>query len=362
MRVRAVGIALLCVSGVSNLGWAQSPSPKLEVVSPKPRDIIATGINERGDVIGFEWVEEKERPGVIEQKPFFARGKEMTYLPLLKGYTATFPAAVSDNGLVVGRVSKPAPPGVSIPYRNLAFLWDAAGGIRSLGVLKDDNASFACGISRDGRRISGFSIGTYRVRACVWDRDADGKTWNGTPLPQKEQLGSNTVALSRNGDFAAAVDGTVPCLWSRDASGQWKQQVLGESASLVPRAVNDQGTVVGVRFGVNGHNRAAVWSRTQGYMLLNLPDGYDRSEAMAINNHGLIVGSLDGPSTSNIDPRAFVFHDGRLRVVNEAGPLFASATAINDKGQIAGVLEEPEPHDDDHHHDAPAPANKPDRK
>src|SRR5205085_2070521 len=95
---------------------------KYTVVTPRDDGIIATGINARGDVIGFEWVEEKAHPGVLAQVPFIARGKAITPLPLLAGFTATFPAGVSDDGLVVGRVSKPAPFGVRVPLRNQAFL------------------------------------------------------------------------------------------------------------------------------------------------------------------------------------------------------------------------------------------------
>src|SRR5205807_2237591 len=113
--------------------------------------------------------------------------------------TATHPAALSDNGLVVGRASKPAPAGVRVPLRNQAFIWDAETGIHGLGVLKDDSASFACGITRDGRRVSGFSVGENRVRACLWERDGDG--WKGTALPHAFQLGSNVVAISDHGKY-----------------------------------------------------------------------------------------------------------------------------------------------------------------
>src|SRR4051812_19258516 len=167
---RVLVLLFLVSSGLPRLTGADEPVRKFQVVTPKDDGIIATGINDRGDIIGFEWIEEKARPGVLDQVPFFARGKEITYLPLLKGYTATFPADVSDDGTVVGRASKPAPEGVRVPLRNQAFIWDAKGGIRGLGTLEDDWASLACGISRDGRRISGFSVGDNRVRACVWDR------------------------------------------------------------------------------------------------------------------------------------------------------------------------------------------------
>src|SRR3954454_17307151 len=81
---------------------ADEPVTKYRVVTPKDDGIIATGINGRGEIVGFEWVEPKDQPDVLVQMPFYAKGEEVTYLPLLDGYTATFPAAVSDDGMVVG--------------------------------------------------------------------------------------------------------------------------------------------------------------------------------------------------------------------------------------------------------------------
>src|SRR4051812_44572866 len=114
MRPRApLALTFALASTLAAAAAPPDPVPaRLEVVSPMPLGVIATGINGGGDVVGFEWVEDPKTPGVVEQKPFFARGKEVTYLPLLKGYTATFPAAVSDGGLVAGRAGKPAAPGV----------------------------------------------------------------------------------------------------------------------------------------------------------------------------------------------------------------------------------------------------------
>ncbi|MHC5540788.1 HAF repeat-containing protein, partial [Singulisphaera rosea] len=143
---------------LASIAVAEEP-PKarpIHIVSLKDDGIIATGINELGDVIGFEWAENKDYPGVVEQVPFFARGKEMTTLPILQGYTATFPAAVNDEGRVVGRSSRPRSQ-TSKVMRNQAFLWDAKAGIQGLGAPEGDVASFACGITRDGKCISGFS-------------------------------------------------------------------------------------------------------------------------------------------------------------------------------------------------------------
>src|SRR3954447_23355902 len=83
MPMRRVLVLLFILgSGLPRLTGADEPVRKFQVVTPKVDGIIATGINGRGDIIGFEWVEEKARPGVLDQVPFFARGKEITYLPL----------------------------------------------------------------------------------------------------------------------------------------------------------------------------------------------------------------------------------------------------------------------------------------
>jgi hypothetical protein len=51
---------------------------------------------------------------------------------------------------------------------------------------------------------------------------------------------------------------------------------------------------------------------------------------------------VDGPGGSSIGPNGFVYEQDRLRLIDEGGSRFASATAINNHGQIAGVLEERE--------------------
>ncbi|SIN78252.1 hypothetical protein SAMN05444166_0818 [Singulisphaera sp. GP187] len=329
--------------GLASSVQADEPAKTYQVLSIKDDGIIATGINARGDVVGFEWLEDKERPGVLDQAPFYAKGRQITYLPLLKGYTATFPAAVSDEGLVVGRVSKPAPPGVRVPLRNQAFVWEASRGIIGLGALKDDVASFATDVSSDGRRISGYTLGENRLRACVWDRDGD--HWNGTALSHENRLGSNVVAISDDGTLVTAVDGVVPCLWTQSPAGEWTREVIGDAGSLVPRAINNAGTVAGVRFTADGMTHAVVWTREQGIKPLEKPDGYVRSEASAVNNDGVVVGMVDGPHGSKIGPKAFASRNGRLHLIDEGGPFFTAATCINDRGQVAGVVEKEE---DDH--------------
>jgi uncharacterized membrane protein len=118
--------------------------------------------------------------------------------------------------------------------------------------------------------------------------------------------------------------------------------VIGTAGSNNPRAVNNDGVVVGLRYLPDGMTHAVVWTRAAGERQLAEPPGYVRSEANAVNNAGVVVGMLDGPAGSEIGPDGFVYEGDRLRVIKEGGPLLGSATAINDRGQVAGVLEEKE--------------------
>ncbi len=335
-------LAVLALLAANLSASTEDPPSKYEVVSPKDDGIIAVDINDRGDLLGLEWTEERGLPDVLSQVPFLAKGKEQVTIPLLDGYTATFPAAVSDGGLVVGRVGRPpSPPGKAGPPRTQAFAWDEAGGIRGLGTVEGDRSSSASGVGRDGDRISGYSIGDNRMRACVWDRDGEG--WKATALPHEVGLGSNVVAISGDGRRIAALDGKVPCLWTLGAGGAWAREPIGEAGSIVPRAVNDAGTVVGLQIDPDGNAHAAVWTRDGGLVRPEEPEGYARSEASAVNEAGVVVGMIDGPAGSEVGPRAFAYEKGRLRLLDEGGPNFTAATAINDRGQVAGVMEKPEP-------------------
>jgi probable HAF family extracellular repeat protein len=145
--------------------------------------------------------------------------------------------------------------------------------------------------------------------------------------------------MSDNGQYVASVDEGHPCLWSRTAQGTWTREVIGAPGSMAPRAVNNSGTVVGMNDTGDGMTHALIWTRGAGITRLEKPKGYVRAEASAINNAGVVVGTIDGPGGSDIGPNAFVYEKGRLRVLSECGPALVGATAINDAGQVAGILD-----------------------
>lgn len=325
---------------------ADEPAKKLQVVAVRDDGVEAAAINNQGHIVGLTWVEEKNQPDMIVQSPFYAKGsgQEMFRLPMLDGYTSAFPVAISDGGAIVGRMSKPflGPNRSRVYLSNQAFVWDEKSGMRGLGAPKDDWASFASDITRDGRVISGYAIGDNRIRPCLWERDEDGKDWRTIILPHTDRLGSHSVVISDDGKRVAAADGPTPYLWTRLGPNSWSYEALGGPGEFVPRAVNNQGTVVGVAYTVDGIKHAVVWTRESGLKRLQLPPKYKHGEANGINNQGAVVGLIDGPEGSPIGPNAFVFEQGRLRIIDEGGPNFVAANAINDQGQVTGTFEKDE--------------------
>ncbi|MFO0959449.1 MAG: HAF repeat-containing protein [Isosphaeraceae bacterium] len=319
------------------LATPQDRAPqKYRLVTPKEDGISAAALNNKGAIVGGEWYEEDDKPGQMAERAIYAEGDEITRIPLLEGYTSTFPLALSDQGRVAGRVSKPAPPNSKVFMRTQAFVWEKGKGIRGLGVLEGDMASMASGISRDGTVVAGATMGQNVMRVCLWQWK-DG-AWKGMALPFDKGMTGSTVAISPDARNVAALDGALPCLWTRNKSGQWEREVIGGTGEMAPRAVNDSGLVVGVATTPDGLSHAKVWSRDKGMKTLEKPPGYVHSEALAVNNQGVVVGMVDGPHGSEIGPDPFVFEGGKLRILDELGPFLGIATAINDRGEIAGVV------------------------
>lgn len=330
--------------GLAALQAQDEPAPKYRLVTPRDNGIAAAAINSSGAIVGGDWYEEEDKPGLMAERPIYAEGKEITPLPLLEGYTATFPLALSDDGRVTGRVSKPAPPNSKTFMRTQAFVWEKGKGIRGLGVLDGDVASIASGIDRAGTIVVGASIGPNRTRVCVWELHQD--VWKATALPHDKGMTGSLVAISPNGQLIAALDGALPCLWTRDKSGDWQREAIGGPGEMAPRALNDDGVVIGVGNTPDGMTHARIWTRARGIQTLEKPAGYARSEAIGINNRGAVVGMIDGPHGSEIGPNPFVYENGRLRTLDELGPNLGIATAINDRNEVAGIVmkdDEPKP-------------------
>jgi probable HAF family extracellular repeat protein len=318
---------------------AADDDSSLQLLLKGPRNSAARAINLAGSVIGFREVGGPD-PGASQEKAFYASKGTIKEIPLLPGYTSTFPTALSDNELVVGYCSKPIKqPGNPGPLTLQAFVWNpTTGAMTGLPVPAGFERNLAHGISADGSRISGVCGGSdYSMIACIWEKGADG--WECKALPGRGKsplLLTSGACISRDGKFICGMDGNTAARWSRQADGSWTLKVL-KDAYFISKAVNDSGAVAGYRRtdDNSGNHRAILWTDKDGMKELGVLPNTQTSQALAINNAGLVVGS-SGEAGRAVGPKAFVYQNGKLAEVPIPQVVVSYAYAVNEKGQIAG--------------------------
>lgn len=141
---------------------------------------------------------------------------------------------------------------------------------------------------------------------------------------------------------AAAVCVAVLVLASAAASAgrgsHWHPLRLpGRDASA--NAINDHGAIVGYVVTPGGHRRAVLWRHRTPQELGTL--GGDESVATAINNRGQVVGWSLTKGSDTESMHAFLWEHGRMRDLGTVGGHRASeALAINDHGVVVGRTDE----------------------
>jgi probable HAF family extracellular repeat protein len=251
----------------------------------------ARAVNANGQVVGSSFTFADQ---VIRSRAFsWTQAGGMVALPTLGG-SFNSASAVSDNGLVVGSSSTP---------NNLhhAVLWTPSGELVDLGVLG------GIGTGATAVNDSGMVIGdNFRVfalpeipgapiiefpRGFVWT-EASGMVDLGTlggnfTLPRA--LNQNGVVVGQSQNSAQNYHAFV---WT-PGDGMVDLGTLGgnDSAAL---AVNASGHVVGWSHVADGSTHAFLWTAATGMIDLGTLDG-SFSEAVAINDHCQIVGSSRTP-------------------------------------------------------------------
>jgi probable HAF family extracellular repeat protein len=330
----------------------------LDIIDNSSTFSQALAINASGQMIGIREVANANQT-VFSQEYFFLDGEQTTKLPSLKGFTNIEAAALSDNGMVVGYASRP----MGHPQGSLtAIVWDSkTGELTRLMPAPGDIASQAQDISADGQRVSGYTSGSEppRLRPCVWTWDAQNNNWEATALEVLQDFNPYTmtsgVVISPDGTrVATCITVAVSAGGAYDSSlfmwewsgASWTRRLVSDEQMMV-RDMNNQGEIAATYTTTHGPDPCFI--DVDGKLTrIGTFAGDVSGEARGINASGTVVGFSDDPHGPDGGPQAFVWSAGKSRALKlPAGTLFSSAFGINDRGQIAGlmdmVLEPPQP-------------------
>ena len=214
-------------------------------------------------------------------------------------------AAVSDSGLVAGCADTPS--------AVHAFIW-RDGAMQDLGTASDPAAGNSCALAVNNGGIVAGRSGSGEV-----------VTWNGasvTHLGIRGDVGGINDAGTVVGSYAQ--NGTTHAFMYRDGVITDLSDPAAPNAASAAKAINARGQVAGTSSG-----RAFLYDNGARRDLGTL--GGNSSSGAGIDDGGAVVGmSFDATS----QPRAFVF-DGSMRALDSA-PSYSGAVAINNHGQVIG--------------------------
>lgn len=258
------------VSGQStqSVVWPARSGIPVRVLAEEPGTSSAADISGDRTIVGYD------QPGPGTTKSYWDEGSTTTWVET-DDHEAQF-RAISENGVA------------TLNGDDLAYTATSASDITQLALPVGAVVTQAYGISDDGRLVAGFSQPEAGP-----DSQANPVVWaDGVP---------RTLALP-----AGRTDG-----WAS--------------------AVNNAGVAVGTVEGATG--AAARWSASGTPSLLPMPAGSTGSQAVAINTAGVVAGNSDvGP---------LVWMDGQVLKLNDlvagrSGYALESVTDINAAGQIVG--------------------------
>lgn len=151
---------------------------------------------------------------------------------------------------------------------------------------------------------------------------------------------SGGQAVSESGQFAGGFTNDNPFVWQAGVGSSALPSASGHPIST-PWGINNSGTMVGVGATTFFGSNAIPVSWQNGIATaLGLPAGETLGRAYAINNSGMIVGSVDGGSSE----QAAIFSlsgNGMVLTQTLGGGILRTAYGINDAGRIVGQALDP---------------------
>ena len=369
-RLHGSGVLLAIAIAASTLVRATPGSGEDKLASTTPCQILVTArlesevidATDTGSYLLWKW---REHNGLLDRVSFWKNGMLEKVVPRLDGYTNTHANGLSTNDTVICTSLRQAD-GSVVQGTNLAFVWKPRSDeVTRLPLLEGYQASYAYSISHDGTSVAGFQTKAGKGNVPVmWTKNAAEK-WRCTKLPaiydDNPLLATAGVRISPSGRLIVApitadiVDSVLfpyvseTHMWTRSEDGSWNRQLRCKSGLRV-RAINDHGTFVGRHTQMvagTPHSHAYVCTMEKGLQVIGVLPGDVESEALDINNSGIVVGWSTDPYGATDpekdlgydDPFVWTVTGGMKKLIIAATPstgAHGSATTITDGNRIGG--------------------------
>lgn len=308
---------------------------------------FATGINNRGDVVGYS-------VGAVTTAVRWDRHgnsyRDANALLPLPGEASSLAVAINNRGQVAGQ-SRTGQGPCGFTAADTAVVWDRHGAPTALRPLPGDVEARVRAINDVGI-AAGISLGPRDPVTCntsfrpvVWDRR--GKP---TELPIIAGFLEGFVGTGNSiNNIRTVAGGSIdfsffPYITARVWDRRGRPTDLMAPAGYFntsANAINNSGAVVGETFDIGGADMAVLWDRDGNAATLPPLMGDPESSAAAINNRGQVAGS------SGIDLFGFFGPPAGTAVVWDkkgnptalaplAGDADSFAFAINEPGRVVG--------------------------
>jgi probable HAF family extracellular repeat protein len=322
--------------------WRDGEVIDLGALPPVDQNYSNPGaINGRGEIAGLSANGITDPiTGLPEIRAVVWKDDQILDLGTLGGNTSAA-TGINDRGQVVGLAQNAVPDPFSSGTEMRAFAWEERSGMQDLGTLGGPDA-VANFINRRGQ-IAGAAAtnsGLPTFDPFLWEKGkiTDLGTLGGTfGIPNGLNNRGQVVGQSNlAGDLIFH-----PFLWTNPGPMQDLGTLGGDSGSA--SAINDAGQVVGSSSLLgNQVSHAFLWEDGK-IKDLGALKGDVLSGASAINSHGQIVGkSCHDLCDLHFNELAVLWENGSIIDLNNVIPPHSAlklrfASAINDRGEIAGV-------------------------
>ena len=355
-------LSVVCFSQEKSTQQAKKKAPirnaeigayKVELLDNSKILSQAVAVNSKGNVIGMRQITNAAMT-IFDSRYFFANQKDSIDIKTPKEFTNLEAFALSDNDLVVGLTSRPL--GDSRGSLR-GFAWNAKNEeLQLLLPLEGDIASHAQDVDSAGKVVVGYSTGAEpapQIRSVVWELQEDGK-WAASLLPCKDSYNPyivlSRVIVSPDGKTIAAccterrsefgqVDSQL-YHWTRK-DGKWAGKVISKEQYHL-RDMNNEKQIAGSYASPGGPMPCRINSNGS-VDKIELLKGDESGEAWGITPTGEVVGLSDDPRGPKGGPQAFMWSNGKTKKIDFGDSPYSAAYSINEKGQIAGLVDVLEP-------------------